>query len=98
VGTKEDDDAVWSDLEQVIENARMMRQNTPEQDEAEYQDLLKSLDYLDKVVVDDVDPSELARLRGELIALLERALLLAREIIEPAVASLIEGACARLRE
>lgn len=75
-----------------------MRQNTPEQEEAEYQDFLKSLDHLDKVVVDDIDPSEVARLRGELIALLERALLLAREIIEPAVASLIESACTRLRE
>ncbi len=97
MSTEKDDDYDLGDLDQIVEDARM-RQNTPEQEEAEYQDFLKSLDHLDKVVVDDIDPSEVARLRGELIALLERALLLAREIIEPAVASLIESACTRLRE
>jgi hypothetical protein len=65
--------------------------------DAEIEGMLESLDTLDKIVVDDVDPSELARVRSQLADQLEQSLALAREVGDPIVTKLIQSALARFR-
>lgn len=111
MSTEKNEDYDFADLDQLIEDARV-RSETEFSSQAEREEVLKWAEECEtnvvdhdkvvadheKVVVGQIDSSELARLRGQLIELLERAAPLARQIGMRFLASLIEQTCADLRE